>query len=60
MISLINNTKCQVIAIDIPSGLKEDGVEEGITDCINANKTLTMMLPKTVFLNHTNHKNKNS
>jgi len=50
LIHELNELSVPVISIDVPSGMNETG----LGPCINADITLTMMLPKKVFLDMRN------
>jgi len=54
---LINNSGCQVVAIDIPSGLfGEDNSQNDLTKIVHASQTLTLQFPKLSFFFSEHHK----
>ena len=51
LVKLINDSKAEVIAVDIPSGLfGEDNASNNLSDCIQADYTLSFQFPKLSFL----------
>ncbi len=51
LVKLINDSKAEIIAIDIPSGLfGEDNSSNDLTNCIHADYTLSFQFPKLSFL----------
>lgn len=51
LVKLINDSKAEVIAVDIPSGLfGEDNAFNNLSDCIQADYTLSFQFPKLSFL----------
>ncbi len=54
---LINSSGCQVVAIDIPSGLLgEDNSQNDLTKIVHASQTLTFQFPKLSFFFTEHHK----
>jgi NAD(P)H-hydrate epimerase len=51
LVKLINDSKAELIAIDIPSGLfGEDNSSNDLSNCIHADYTLSFQFPKLSFL----------
>ena len=51
LVKLINDSKADVIAVDMPSGLfGEDNSENDLDNCIHADYTLSFQFPKLSFL----------
>lgn len=51
LVNLINDSKAEVVAIDIPSGLfGEDNSSNDLDNCIHADYTLSFQFPKLCFL----------
>ena len=51
LVKMINDSKAEVVTIDIPSGLfGEDNSSNDLTNCIHADYTLSFQFPKLSFL----------
>lgn len=58
LVQYINQSKCKIIAIDIPSGLfGEDNDKNNIEQIIKADYTLSFQMPKLAFMFPNNYKN---
>jgi ADP-dependent NAD(P)H-hydrate dehydratase / NAD(P)H-hydrate epimerase len=47
VVQWINESSCETVAIDVPSGLDADGIVAG--PCVRANKTFSFQVPKLAF-----------